>query len=210
MWAQQYTISTYAGGVAPTTPIPGVQAYIGNPQGVAVDRAGNVYFSGLNCVFKLNPAGVLTLAAGNARKGYSGDGGPAVNAQLNSPQGLTVDAAGNLYVAEDNRVRMVSPTGTIITVAGNGSRGYSGDGGVGSSAQISTVFWPPAVNSTGLAVDARGNLYIADSGNNRVRKVSAEAITTVAGTGSRGYSGDGGLATNAQFASPRSSDRRQR
>jgi uncharacterized protein (TIGR03437 family) len=154
-------------------------------------------------VFKLNPTGVLTLAAGNARLGYSGDGGPAANAQLNSPQGLTVDAAGNLYVAEDNRVRMVSPTGRIITVAGNGSKGYSGDGGPATSAQISTVFWPPYVNSTGLAVDVGGSLYIADSGNNRVRKVSpAGVITTVAGTGTQGYSGDGGLATNAQFSEP--------
>jgi trimeric autotransporter adhesin len=201
--AQQYIVSTYAGGVAPPTPIPGVQAYIGNPQGVAIDRTGNVYFSGLNCVFKLDPTGVLTLAAGNARLGYSGDGGPAANAQLNTPQGVTVDAAGNLYVAEDNRVRKVSPSGTIITVAGNGSKGYSGDVGHAISAQISTVFWPPYVNSTELAVDVGGSLYIADSGNNRVRKVSPTGvITTVAGTGSGGYSGDGGLATNAQFSEP--------
>jgi trimeric autotransporter adhesin len=114
-----------------------------------------------------------------------------------------VDAAGNLYVAEDNRVRKVSPSGTIITVAGNGSKGYSGDGGPAISAQISIVFWPPYVNSTELAVDVGGSLYIADSGNNRVRKVSPTGvITTVAGTGSAGYSGDNGLATNAQFSEP--------
>jgi sugar lactone lactonase YvrE len=95
---QQYVISTVAGGAPPPTPIAGVQASIGQPQGVAVDSAGNVYFTGLNCVFKVDSKGVMTRVAGNSRAGYSGDGGPATSAQLFAPNGLAVDASGNLFI----------------------------------------------------------------------------------------------------------------
>jgi uncharacterized protein (TIGR03437 family) len=196
-WAQQYTISTYAGGAPPPTPIAGVQASIGLPSGVAADGAGNAYFSALNCVFKLDSNGVMTRVAGNSRAGFSGEGGSATSAQLNTPFGVAVDASGNIYIAEasNNRIRKVSATGIITTVAGNGTQGYSGDGGPATNAQLYNPF--------GVAVDASGNIYIAEASNNRIRKVSAaEIITTVAGNGAQGYSGDGGLATSAQLATP--------
>ena len=130
-----------------------------------------------------------------ARPGISGDGGQATSAQLNNPVGVAVDAQGSLYIADyaNNRVRKVSG-GIITTVAGTGTAGYSGDGGQATSAQLN---FP-----VGVAVDAQGSLYIADSGNYRVRKVSGGIITTVAGTGTAGYSGDGGQATSAQLNVP--------
>ena len=196
--AQQYTISTFAGGAPPPTPVPALQASIGIPAGVAADTAGNVYFTGLNCLFKIGANGVLSRVVGNARAGYSGDGGPAAGAQLNAPAGLAVDTSGNVYIADvqNSRVREVSAAGTISTVAGNGLSGYSGDGGPAGSARLSL---PAAV-----AVDSAGNLYIADWGNAVVRKVSAAGtIITIAGNGSPGYSGDGGPAVNAQLNEPR-------
>jgi hypothetical protein len=197
-WAQQYVISTIAGGVPPPTPIAGVQASIGFPQGIAVDNAGNTYFTALNCVFKLDSNGVMTRVAGNSRPGYSGDGGPATSAQLSEDAyGVAVDASGNIYIAdyENNRIRKVSAAGIITTVAGNGSAGYSGDGGPATSAQLDLP--------SGVAVDATGNLYIADTFNSRIRKVSAAGIiTTVAGNGSIGYSGDSSPATSARLSYP--------
>ena len=196
--AQQYTISTFAGGAPPPTPVPALQASIGSPAGVAADTAGNVYFTGLNCLFKIGANGVLSRVAGNARAGYSGDGGPAASAQLNAPAGLAVDTSGNVYIADvqNARVRDVSAAGTISTVAGIGLSGYSGDGGPAGGARLGL---PAAV-----AVDSVGDLYIADWGNAVVRKVSAAGtIITIAGNGSPGYSGDGGPAVNAQLNEPR-------
>ena len=195
--AQQYAISTFAGGAPPPTPVPALQASIGAPYGVAADTAGNVYFTGLNCLFKLSANGVLSRVAGNARAGYSGDGGPAASAQLNAPLGVAVDTSGNLYIADlqNSRIREVSAAGTITTVAGNGSLGYSGDGGPAGSARLDYPYF--------VAADSAGNLYIADWGNSVVRKVSAGGtITTIAGNGSTGYSGDGGPAVNAQLSDP--------
>jgi len=193
--AQQYVISTVAGGAPPPTPIAAVNASIGRPFGVSSDAAGNVYFTSLHCVFKLGPSGILTRVAGNGRPGYSGDGGSATGAQLNYPEGVAVDNAGNLYIADlsNSRVRKVSSDGIVTTVAGNGAFGYSGDGGPATSAQLN---YP-----SGVAVDSAGNLYIGDSNNSRVRKVSGNGIiTTVAGNGTpSGYSGDGGPATSAQL-----------
>ncbi len=139
---------------------------------------------------------ITTVAGGNGVSGYSGDGGPAISAQLNLPRGVAVDAAGNFYIADDDHViRKVTPNGTITTVVGTGTAGYSGDGGPATSAQLS---WPAAV-----AVDGSGNLYVADAGNNRIRKVAKDGtIATVAGTGTWGYSGDGGPATSAQLSGP--------
>src|SRR5207249_3913068 len=127
-------------------------------------------------------------------RGFSGDGGPATSVQLSDPAGVAVDGAGNLFIADtgNQRIRKVSPAGTITTVAGNGTFGPSGDGGPATSAQLSY----PA----GVAVDGAGNLFIVDTGNQRIRKVSpAGMITTVAGNGTYGPSGDGGAATSAQF-----------
>jgi uncharacterized protein (TIGR03437 family) len=177
----QGIISTVASGVGPF--------------GLAVDGAGNVYFSenDLNVVEKVNPAGTVTRVAGTITAGYSGDGGPATKAWLQTPYGVAVDGAGNVYIAdsENNRIRKVDPAGIISTVAGKGTRGFSGDGGPAVSAELYAPW--------GLAVDSAGNLFIADYQNGRVRKVNtAGIITTVAGNGSAACcSGDGGPATKA-------------
>jgi trimeric autotransporter adhesin len=193
----QDVIKAYAGGAPPPTPVAGVSASIGAPSGVATDAAGNIYFASDQCVFKLDTNSVLTRVAGNSHPGYSGDGGPAASAQLNTPQGVAVDGAGNLYIADanNNRVRKVSPVGIISTVAGDGTLGYSGDGGPATSAQLS--------GPAGVATDGAGNLYIADQFNNRIREVSPSGIiTTVAGSGAKGFSGDGGPATSAALNFP--------
>src|ERR1035438_8381465 len=113
-FAQQYTISTVAGGAPPATPVPALNASIGQPRKLAISGS-NVYFSSGNSVFKIDASGTLTLIAGNSRAGFSGDGGPAVNAQLNAPQGIALDSAGNVYIADslNNRVRMVNTSGVI-------------------------------------------------------------------------------------------------
>ena len=206
LWGQQYVVSTFAGGAPPATPVSALSAYFGSPGGVAVDKGGNIYFSSLNSVFKVDSSETLTRVAGNSRRGYSGDGGSAVAAQLDTPEGLAVDAAGNIYIADigNQRVRKVSVDGTITTVAGDGNTGYSGDDGPAVAARLSlggTARW--GGDGIGLATDAAGNLYIADARNNRVRKVSSTGIiTTVAGNGTDGLSGDGGPATSAQLSGP--------
>ncbi len=195
--AQQYIISTIAGGAPPLSPSAATQASIGAPQGVFADAAGNVYLSSLDCVFKVDSSGVLSLVAGNARPGYSGDGGAATSAQLDNPFAIAVDSGGNIYIADagNNRIRKVSPAGIIVTVAGGGLGPDSGDGGPATSASLG---FP-----NGIALDAAGNLYIADSGNNAIRKVSAGGVTsTIAGGGPNGYSGDGGPAAGAHFFYP--------
>jgi sugar lactone lactonase YvrE len=152
-------------------------------------------------VYKMTPAGVIgdKPVAGNAGAfGYSGDGGPATSAQLKLQQGLAVDAAGNLFIADAGnlRVRRVDMTGTINTVAGNGGYHFSGDGGPAASAGL---FSPE-----GMAADAQGNLFIADTANNRIRKVAPLGrISTFAGTGAYNFLGDGGPASAAAFALPR-------
>ncbi len=145
------------------------------------------------------PQSNITTLAGNGSAVYSGDGGPATAAGLNHPRGLAVDSSGNVYISDvDNRrIRRVSPNGIISTIAGNGVPGDSGDGGLAVNASLSDV--------TGLALDDAGNLYTADAGNRRVRKVnSGGIISTVAGTGIQGFSGDGGPATSAQLNRPTS------
>jgi uncharacterized protein (TIGR03437 family) len=195
--AQQYLISTIAGGAPPVTPAAAVGVSIGKPSGVATDSDGNLYFTSLNCVFKVAKSGTLTLVAGNSRAGYSGDGGPAIEAQLNNPWGVAFDRAGDLYIADtgNSRIRRVSPAGLITSVAGNGTQGFSGDGGPAAAARLNL----PA----GVAVDAGGNIYIADTGNSLVRQVAPTGIiVTFAGKGGPGYYGDGGPATLAQVSNP--------
>ncbi len=196
---QQYTISTVAGGAPPPTPAPALSTTLGRPNRVTLDSKGNVYFSAGNSVFMLSGTS-LALVAGNSRPGFSGDGGPAVNAQLNTPAGLAFDKAGNLYIADslNNRVRIVSPSGIINTFAGTGlpgSVGYFGDGGLAIQA---TLFMPQ-----GVTTDSSNNVYIADTGENLVREVTpGGTITSIAGNGLPGFSGDTYLAVNAAVNHP--------
>ena len=189
-------ITTVAGNGVSGTTISGSAVYAEiNPWGVGVDAAGNVYIAAGNSVLKLNAAGVLTLVAGTGTAGYSGDGGPAIAAQLNNPAGLCVDAAGDIFIADDGnaRVRKVNTLGIITTIAGGGTGGI-GDGGPATAANV---------NPYGVAVDAAGNVYIADQNNERIRKVNTSGIiTTVAGNGTPGFSGDGGAATSAELYYP--------
>ncbi|MEP6714054.1 MAG: IPT/TIG domain-containing protein, partial [Terriglobia bacterium] len=245
--AQNYIVSTYAGGVPPPDTSAPLTASIGTVTGVATDPAGAAYFTSLNCVFKVSPSGALVRVAGTSTAGYTGDGGPAVKAQFSGPSGLAFDPAGNLFVADTDNdlIRRISPGGIITSIAGNRTEGPSGNGGPATAAQLfaptaitvdnaGNIYFTeggasvrvirtngiisavagngtltssgdggPAVNAglngaRSLAIDAAGNLYVAEL--YRVRKISPGGIiTTIAGTGKSGFSGDGGLATLAQF-----------
>jgi len=196
------TVTTIAGTgrVGPVTGDggPATSATLWNPHSVAVDGKGNLYIAGTSNqrVRKVSADGTITTIAGTGRPGFSGDGGPATSARLRNPYGVAVDGHGNVYIADrdNHRVRKVSLGGTITTVAGTGSHGYSGDGGPAIAARLN---YP-----RGVAVDSHGNLYIADSQNFRVRVVSGGTITTVAGTGTSGASGDGGPPRSAQLVYP--------
>jgi hypothetical protein len=156
---------------------PATSAQFYTPWGVVVDSAGNLYIADrLNSrVRMVNTAGVISTIAGTGVFGQGGDGGPATTAELEHPVGLALDAVGNLYIAEKVRVRKVDTSGVITTVAGDGTTGYSGDGGPATSAQLN--------NASDVALDSTGNLYIADADNNVVRKVDpGGTITTVPGT----------------------------
>jgi uncharacterized protein (TIGR03437 family) len=176
---------------------PAAAAGLNSPRGLAVDSGGNVYISDDNLrVRRVNPAGIISTIAGNGIAGFSGDGGLAVNASLSDQAGLALDPAGNLYIADEHnmRVRKVTPGGIVTTVAGTGIQGFSGDGGPATSAQLNV---PASVMFSG------GNLYIADSSNQRIRQVSSNGtITTIAGNGVAGFSGDGGPATSASLRTP--------
>lgn len=191
--------------------IPATSAQLSVPSGAAVDSAGNLYFADAynNRIRKVSTSGVITTVAGTGIAGYNGDHIPAASAQLNFPQSVALDSAGNLYIAEysNNRVRKVSTSGMISTVAGTGTPGYNGDGIPAAAAQLS--------HPESVAVDSDGNVYIADWGNYRVRKVYTFGgvsrrmrrrgyITTIAGTGTSGYNGENILATGAQLLYPQS------
>jgi streptogramin lyase len=181
---------------------PTAVSLLNTPNGVAADAAGNVFIADTyNKVIRRVDAasGTVTTVAGNGTPGYSGDNGPATAAQLDWPYGIVVDAAGNLYIADEinSVIRRVDATsGYITTVAGNGTTGYSGDRGPATAAQINDPY--------GVTVDVSGNIFISDSRNGAVRRVDAATgiITTVAGNGTYGYSGDGGPAANALLYFP--------
>ena len=228
---------------------PATNAKLNSPQHVAVDTSGNLYIadSANHRIRRVAPDGIITTIAGTGEFGSDGDGGPATTARLNRPTGVAVDEFGNLYISGGSRVRKVSPSGTITTVAGggfdqedgalatgafviprslflddfgdlyfidwgdrirkitsdgvintvagNGTAGFSGDGGPATDAQL----YLPA----GIAVDAFGNIYIADSQNHRIRRVTPDGrILTAVGTGEASFTGDGGLATGARLSSP--------
>src|ERR1035437_6767120 len=171
---------------------PATSAELNQPAGVAVDSAGSLFIADFaNDRVRKVTNGVITTVAGNGTRGFSGDGGPATSAELDLPHGLAVDSAGNFYIAENARIRKVS-NGVIATVARNGIWGFSGDNGPATSAQLASP--------GGVAVDSAGNLYIADEENDRIRKVSGGVLTTIAGNGTYGYSGDNGPATRAELS----------
>ncbi|MFF2534015.1 NHL domain-containing protein [Streptomyces cyaneofuscatus] len=180
---------------------PAVSAQMKNPCGVAVDGAGNVYIADTenHRVRKVAAAdGRISTIAGTGSAASSGDGGLATAARLNRPTGVAVDRDGSLYIAENvgNRVRKITTDGKISTAVGTGTANFSGDNGLATSAQLR--------NPYGVAVDGEGNLYIADRGNHRVRKVTAadKKISTIAGTGTANFSGDGGPALSAELNNP--------
>ena len=203
---QQHTITTVAGGIPNN--ITALQVGVGTPARVFKDSAGNLYISTMvvgdeglygNVVYKVDPSGQLTTVAGNGTEGFSGDGGPATNAALSGPQGVYIDSAGNIFIADslNDRIREVdAATGIIHTVAGNGNFGFSGDGGPATSAELHSP--------SGVFGDSAGNIFIADSGNERIREVVAATgiIHTVAGNGNFGFSGDGGPAPDAELVTP--------
>jgi trimeric autotransporter adhesin len=200
-------------GIITTVAGNGTQGYSGDggqatsaifryPCVVAIDASGNLLIADTfnNCIRMVTvSSGIITTVAGNGNSGYSGDGGPATSATLSYLYGATVDASGNIYIADtvNNRIRMVmKSTGIITTVAGDGSYGSSGDGGRATSARLSFPY--------GVTVDASGNIFIADSANNCIRMVtkSTGIISTVAGNRTAGYSGDGGQALSATLSNP--------
>ncbi len=174
-------------------------AQVHNPAQLCMDTAGSLYFadSANNRVRKIDPSGKIMTLAGTGKEGFSGDNGPALMASLNHPLGVAVDSQGGVYIADsaNHCVRKVDQAGTILAYAGTGQAGNSGDGGPATSARLD--------HPTGLAVDADDNLYIADYYSQCVRRVTPSGtITTVAGTGQAGYSGDGGPAAAAQLNYP--------
>ncbi|MES2702724.1 MAG: T9SS type A sorting domain-containing protein [Bacteroidota bacterium] len=196
---QGQTISTVAGNGASVFSgegVPAITAKTPNPHGGAFDRHGNYYFcdgQNSNRIRKITPAGIITTVAGNGSGGFSGDGGPATSAQLNGPGGVAVDTLGNLYIADlqNQRIRKVTAaTGIISTFAGTGIGTYNGDGIPAATASI----WGPQ----DVCIDKYGNVYIADAFNYRVRKVAPDGIiSTYAGNGTPGYSGEGTTATSS-------------
>ncbi len=193
-FGQTYTISIFAGGGPAVLNIPGTSANLSLSPPIAVDPAGNLFFVDQHIVVHARTA-ILTAVAGNGTPVFSGDNGPATSAQLNRPLGLAVDSAGNLYVSDsgNSRIRKVT-NGVITTVAGNGTAGFSGDNGPATSVLL--------FDPMGVAADSAGNLYIADSCSDRIRKVTNGVMTTVAGTGTAGSGGDNGPATSAQVYCP--------
>jgi len=179
---------------------PATAAELNFPFGIAFDATGNMYIGDTynNAIRKVDLSGIITTVAGNGTSAYSGDGGPATDAELQLPMGVAFDKNNNLYIADqtNNVIREVNSSGIISTVAGNGQSGFFGDGGQATIAELNA---PP-----GLAFDASGKMYIADEFNRVIRKIdNTGKITTVAGKhGFQGYTGDGGPATAAELYAP--------
>ncbi len=183
---------------------PATAAEFSSPSGMVSDTSGNIYIAERfnHRVRKVNSSGIVSTIAGSGPTGigggsYSGDGGPATNARLNNPWQIAMDYEGNLYIADlaNSRIRKVNNTGIISTIAGTGTDGFSGDGGQATAAQI----YVPS----GMVFDHSGNLYFADGNNERIRKIAPSGIiTTIGGSGTMGYSGDGGPATAANLHFP--------
>ncbi len=176
---------------------PATAAALNKPMGIAIAPSGDILFSDYTRIRKVNPAGIISTVAGNSMAGYAGDGVPATSAELNFPWGVAADPSGNIYIADqfNCRVRKINTSGIISTITGTGICFGGGDGGPATAALVQ---YP-----TGVACDASGNLYIADYGNNRVRKINpAGIISTIAGGPTFGFSGDGGPSTAAQLSYP--------
>ncbi len=174
-------------------------ASLRDPTSVAIASDGTLYIADTDnqVVRKVSAAGVITTIAGTGAAGFSGDGGPARNATLNAPTGVLVDSGGNVLVTDNNnsRVRRIAASGTIDTIVGNGQYRFSTDG---AAASISFLYHP-----RGIAIDRSGNIFIADTDNHRIRKLTANGrITSIAGNGIPGFSGDGGPAVNAEINAP--------
>ena len=177
---------------------PSIQASVGQPRGLAVDSGGDVYVTTFSRVRRITAGGAVYTYAGGNSNSFGGDNGPAANAQLSFPTGLAFDSNDNLYIADtsNHRIREVlRDSGVIVTVAGNGTPGFFGDGGAATAANLTSP--------SGVAVDQAGNLYIADTGNQRVRMVGLDgSITTIAGDGTARIGPDGGLATASGLIGP--------
>jgi streptogramin lyase len=182
---------------------PATRATLNEPYGVLPDREGNLFIvDRLNCAIRRVDAktGVISTYAGNGQKGYGGDGGPAHQAQMKEPNALDIDPKGDLYVADvtDNRIRKIdAKTGVITTVSGTGRREFTGDGGPAARAGIQ--------GARGVAFARDGTMYICEREGNRIRRVDPKTgiIATIAGTGQKGYTGDGGPAIQATFNGPK-------
>jgi len=195
LWANAQIISLIAGGGTGGDGTPAISASINDPGDLAFDKWGNLYFSeGSNKIRKIDTAGIITTIAGTGIAGYNGDNQLATLAQLNGPNGIAFDTLGNLYITDayNSRIRKIDiTTGIITTFAGNGNPGFSGDSSLATAASLNIP------NS--ICFDKRGNLYIGDDLNYRIRKVNtAGIIATIIGTGIGGYANDSGLATAAE------------
>ncbi|PCH69110.1 MAG: hypothetical protein COC01_02140 [Bacteroidetes bacterium] len=176
-----------------------ISAQLNRPYGIHVDATGNIYIADTynNRIRLIDTSGMISTIAGIGSMGFSGDSGPATAAELYYPWGVHVDATGNIYIADlqNHRIRLIDTSGVISTIAGTGISGFSGDGSLATAAQLS--------GPSGVHVDASGNIYIVDKSNHSIRKIDITGIiTTIAGTGSGGFSGDGGPANSAKLSFP--------
>jgi DNA-binding CsgD family transcriptional regulator len=186
---------------------PAVDAGLSSPAGVAVGFGGRMLLAdtGNNRVREISSTGVITTVAGTGDAGYLGDGGPATSAAMDSPQGIVVDVEDNLFIADtlNDRIRRVDVDGLITTVAGNGVRGFAGDGHHATESAINLATGSLTPAGQAIAVDAALDLFISDALNNRIRKVDVDGnISTVAGNGAAGSAGDQGAATDARLYLP--------